>query len=114
MQKSDRVQFVPGFPIRTASPKFDMTKPLKTPSRITLKDFGKEPFRVFFPAGVLAGITGVALWPLYFWGVTQFYPGQLHARIMACGLFGGFIFGFLGTAMPRMLSANPLRVAEVI
>ena len=87
---------------------------LKTSSRITLKDLGKEPFRVFFPAGVLAGIVGVALWPLYFWGVTEFYPGQIHARIMACGLFGGFIFGFLGTAIPRMLSANPLRVGEVI
>ncbi len=88
-------------------------QPLRTSQRIKLNDFGKEPFRVFFPAGVLAGIIGVALWPLYFWGVTEFYPGQTHARIMACGLFGGFIFGFLGTAMPRMLSANPLRVAEV-
>ena len=33
---------------------------------------------------------------------------------MAYGLFGGFIFGFLGTAMPRMLSANPFRLIEVI
>ncbi|MEO6183126.1 MAG: NnrS family protein, partial [Verrucomicrobiota bacterium] len=82
--------------------------------RVTLKDVAKEPFRVFFPAGVIAGIIGVALWPLYFWGITELYPGQIHARIMACGLFGGFIFGFLGTAMPRMLSANPLRVTEVI
>jgi len=40
------------------------------------------------------------------------YPGQIHARIMAHGLFGGFIFGFLGTAMPRMLSAPPLRGFE--
>lgn len=87
---------------------------MKTSSRITLNDFGKEPFRIFFPAGVLAGIVGVALWPLYFWGATEFYPGQTHARIMACGLFGGFIFGFLGTAMPRMLSANSLRIGEVI
>jgi hypothetical protein len=33
---------------------------------------------------------------------------------MAYGLFGGFIFGFLGTAMPRMLSAHPLRSVEVL
>ncbi|HEX9256014.1 MAG TPA: NnrS family protein, partial [Candidatus Angelobacter sp.] len=73
-------------------------------NRITLDDLGREPFRVFFPEGVFAGILGVALWPLYFTGVSSFYPGQAHARIMAYGLFGGFIFGFLGTAMPRMLS----------
>jgi uncharacterized protein involved in response to NO len=81
--------------------------------RISLKQIAKEPFRVFFPAGVLAGITGVALWPLHFWGLVAWYPGQNHARIMAYGLFGGFIFGFLGTAMPRMLSAFPFRIAEV-
>lgn len=33
---------------------------------------------------------------------------------MAYGLFGGFIFGFLGTAMPRMLSSNSFRLVEVI
>src|SRR6185436_2834595 len=82
-------------------------------TRAILRDFASEPFRIFFPAGVLAGIVGVALWPLHLLGVMEFYPGLVHARIMACGLFGGFIFGFLGTAMPRMLSAKPLRVAEV-
>src|SRR5947199_4032503 len=75
--------------------------------------FAREPFRLFFPAGVIAGLIGVALWPLYFMGVTHFYPGVGHARIMADGLFGGFIVGFLGTAMPRMLSARPLRAIEV-
>lgn len=81
--------------------------------RIALADLAREPFRVFFPAGVLAGITGVALWPIYFSGLSGFYPGIGHARIMACGLFGGFILGFLGTAMPRMLSAKPLRPIEI-
>ena len=81
--------------------------------RISFVDLGHEPFRIFFPAGVLAGITGVALWPLYFGGVTQMYPGIGHARIMACGLFGAFILGFLGAAMPRMLSTKPLRPTEV-
>jgi len=70
---------------------------------ITLADFAREPFRIFFPAAILAGIAGVSLWPLYFLHVTETYPGVSHARIMACGFFGGFIFGFLGTAMPRML-----------
>jgi len=81
--------------------------------RIELKDLGQEPFRVFFPEAVLAGIIGVGLWPLYFSKLTTFYPGQAHARIMANGLFGGFIFGFLGTAMPRLLSARPLGTCNV-
>jgi uncharacterized protein involved in response to NO len=88
--------------------------PVKSSRRITFKDIGREPFRIFFPVGVLAGIVGVALWPLYFWGVMEFYPGQTHPRIMDFGMFGGFILGFLGTAMPRMLSANPFRTIEVI
>src|SRR5689334_7121293 len=73
-----------------------------------------EPFRLFFPAATLAGIVGVALWPLHFLGALQSYPGESHARIMAQGLFGGFILGFLGTAMPRMLSARSLRTFETI
>src|SRR5436189_4239604 len=83
-------------------------------NKIRIADLAREPFRIFFPAAVLAGIMGVALWPLYFTHLTEFYPGVSHPRIMAFGFFGGFILGFLGTAMPRMLSANPLRLAEVI
>lgn len=79
---------------------------------MTLAGLAVEPFRLFFPLGVLAGILGVSLWPLHFWGVLDLYPGQSHARIMAYGLFGGFIFGFLGTAMPRMLSAKPFHPLE--
>src|SRR3954453_14319956 len=80
---------------------------------IGLNDIGREPFRVFFPWGVLAGIIGVSLWPLYFSKVILLYPGLSHARIMAYGLFGGFIFGFLGTAMPRMFSTFPFNRIEV-
>src|SRR5262245_10921453 len=67
-------------------------KRAKMGNRIQLSDMGREPFRIFFPAGVLSGIVGVSLWPLYFLKLTSLYPGQSHARIMAYGLFGGFIF----------------------
>src|ERR1043165_5968888 len=77
-----------------------------------LQLLAREPFRLFFPAATLAGIIGVALWPMHLLGWGANYPGQSHARIMAHGLFGGFIFGFLGTAMPRMLSAQALRGFE--
>jgi uncharacterized protein involved in response to NO len=79
---------------------------------VTLALIAREPFRVFFPAAVLVGLAGGAVWPLHFLGVLPLYPGQSHARLMAYGFFGGFIIGFLGTALPRMLSAPPLQVVE--
>ncbi len=85
-----------------------------TRARISLSDIGAQPYRIFFPAAVLAGLVGAALWPLHFGHVISLYPGQAHARIMACGLLGGFIFGFLGTAMPRMLSAAALGARNVV
>src|SRR5215211_7055464 len=99
------------------SPVTNILTPMSRPilkKRIAFAELGREPFRIFFPTGVLAGIVGVSLWPLYFTQVTELYPGVGHARIMACGLFGAFIFGFLGTAMPRMLSAKPLHVFQVL
>jgi uncharacterized protein involved in response to NO len=79
-----------------------------------LKASAKEPFRIFFNQAIVAGVLGVALWPLHFWGAMESYPGVPHVRVMVFGFFGGFIFGFLGTALPRMLSAEPLRVWQVM
>jgi len=72
-----------------------------------------EPFRIFFPLATLLGISGVSLWPLFFMGLHKFYPGQMHARLMIEGFLAGFIFGFLGTALPRLLSAPALRRGEL-
>jgi uncharacterized protein involved in response to NO len=91
-----------------------MEDELQKSNRATREDFGKEPFRIFFPAGVIAGVVGVALWPLHFSGAVAFYPGQAHVRLMAYGFFGAFIFGFLGTALPRMLSARPFGFRNVV
>ncbi len=72
-----------------------------------------EPFRIFFPLATLLGVSGVSLWPLYFSGMHKFYPGQMHARLMIEGFLAGFVIGFLGTAIPRLLSAPPLRRGEL-
>ena len=72
-----------------------------------------EPFRVFFPLATLLGISGVSLWPLFFTGMHKFYPGIMHGRLMIHGFLTGFVIGFLGTAMPRLLSAPALRAREV-
>jgi uncharacterized protein involved in response to NO len=71
-----------------------------------------EPFRIFFPLGLLLGAIGVALWPLYVWHAIEFYPANAHVRLMIEGLMGSFIIGFLGTAGPRLLDARPLSAFE--
>ncbi|KAF0093055.1 MAG: hypothetical protein E1N59_3184 [Puniceicoccaceae bacterium 5H] len=67
-----------------------------------------EPYRLFFPLGVVVGVVGVALWPLWLAGGLEVYPGPAHVRLMIEGFFTAFIFGFLGTAGPRMLDSRPL------
>lgn len=76
-----------------------------------------EPYRVFFPAALLAGVIGVLLWPLFYAGQISwipnalqlhFYPNFAHAHLMIEGFVGGFAIGFVGTALPKMLSAKPL------
>lgn len=72
-----------------------------------------EPFRIFFPLATLVGMSGVSLWPLFFSGLHKFYPGMMHARLMIEGFLAGFVIGFLGTALPRLLSAPALRKGEL-
>lgn len=72
-----------------------------------------EPFRIFFPLGLLLGVIGVALWPMFVWHAIDFYPANAHARLMIEGLMGSFIIGFLGTAGPRLLDAHPLGGVEI-
>ncbi len=73
----------------------------------------KEPFRLFFPAGILASIVGVALWPLLYAGWLDFYPGEAHARLMVQGFVGAFALGFLGTAFPKMIESPSLTWPEL-
>ena len=72
----------------------------------------EEPYRVFFPLGVLAGIWGVMMWPLFYGGHLTFYPNEAHARLMVCGFMGAFVLGFLGTAFPRLTGGRRWSAAE--
>lgn len=65
----------------------------------------REPFRLFFPFGIVAGILGVLLWPLFYAELTSYYPGIAHSRIMAECFTGAFLFGFFLTAWPRLIEA---------
>jgi len=73
----------------------------------------EEPFRVFFPTGALLGVFGVSLWLLFYSGAGIAYPNIAHARLMVEGFMASFIFGFLGTAGPRITSAPHFSLSEV-
>jgi uncharacterized protein involved in response to NO len=73
----------------------------------------EEPFRIFFPIGILLGVVGVSLWLLFYLGAGIPYPNVAHARLMIEGFMASFIFGFLGTAGPRITSAPHFSLFEV-
>lgn len=79
---------------------------------IHFADLHREPFRIFFPAATIAGLVGVGLWPALLLGWTENYPGGSHARLMMQGFFGGFVIGFMGTAMPKLVDARPFSARE--
>lgn len=71
-----------------------------------------EPFRLLFPLGAACAILGALLWPLFIWNFLSDYPGQSHPRVMVEGFLTCFVAGFAGTALPRLLGAPVLRLAE--
>ena len=83
------------------------------PNRTKKVSLLAEPFRLFFPIGILASVLGVSLWPLLYAGGLGFNPAQAHARLMIEGFVGAFALGFIGTAFPKMIGSPPLRRAEL-
>jgi uncharacterized protein involved in response to NO len=68
---------------------------------------GSEPYRIFFPLGIVFGLAGVAIWPLYTFGITASYSGRAHAMVQTDGFLYAFIAGFLLTAVPRFTGTKP-------
>src|SRR5476649_520235 len=85
---------------------------MKTRKR-SIQLFCEEPFRLFFPVGLMLGIVGVSLWLLYYAGIIATYPATAHARLMIEGFMASFIIGFLGTAGPRITSTRHFSRGEL-
>jgi uncharacterized protein involved in response to NO len=66
-----------------------------------------DPYRIFFPLGVLLGVVGVSIWPLYGFGLTAGYSGRAHALVQTNGFLFAFLAGFLLTAVPRLTGTEP-------
>lgn len=72
----------------------------------------REPYRLFFPLGLLMAAVGVAPWVLFHFGLLSSYPAVFHGRVMFHGFLMAFISGFLMTAVPRMSATEPCRPIE--
>jgi uncharacterized protein involved in response to NO len=66
-----------------------------------------EPFRLFFPLGVVLGAGGVGHWLTYATGLTATYSCQLHGLLQTQGFMVAFALGFLLTAVPRRTGTPP-------
>lgn len=85
-----------------AAPRY-ITQPTDDPVWIT------DPYRVFFPLGLVVGTFGLLLWPMHYLGWWPVNPALQHPRLLIFGFGGAFVFGFLGTAWPRFLEAEALK-----
>ena len=65
----------------------------------------EEPFRLFFPLGILLSALGVSHWILHVLGYTSAYPGPYHGLVQMQGFETAFATGFLMTAYPRFIES---------
>lgn len=72
----------------------------------------REPYRLFFPLGLVMAAIGVAPWILFHFGILSVYPNVFHGRMMFHGFLMAFISGFLMTAAPRMSGTEACRPSE--
>lgn len=66
----------------------------------------EEPFRVFFPLGVLGGLAGVFLWFAPYLDLGLPHGGLYHGLLQIQGFALAFAVGFLMTSLPRFMEAS--------
>lgn len=75
--------------------------------------FVSEPYRLFFPLGILAAAIGTGYWVLVYFSIAPIAP--LFHGMFQTELFGAaFAVGFLMTAIPKFSGANPANHGEVV
>ncbi len=76
-----------------------------------------EPFRLFFPLGILIGWAGVGHWLLYAAGAVETYSCIRHGLIQLQAFLMSFALGFLLTALPRRTAsaqASPFELGAAL
>jgi uncharacterized protein involved in response to NO len=72
-----------------------------------------NPFRLFFPLGILFGVTGVGHWLLWSMGWRAPNIALVHAALQTQGFLVCFVVGFLMTAFPRFTGTWPANKTEI-
>ena len=67
----------------------------------------KDPYRIFFPLGVLLGWVGVGQWLLFSLGLGGQFRVVFHAMVQVQCFLGCFVAGFLFTFIPRRTATAP-------
>lgn len=78
----------------------------------SLESIIKEPYRLFFPLGVLYLLTGALIWVPLIWN-PGIYPVSAHRYLMLNGFVGSFVGGFLMTAVPKFSHTEAAHSVEV-
>lgn len=74
-----------------------------------------EPYRVLFPLGLAGAALGLGVWiPHYLRPESFAYPAASHATLQIQGFLLCFIFGFLGTMLPKVVGVAPLGLARFL
>ena len=72
-----------------------------------------DPFRLFFPLGIVLGLMGMVPWLDLVW-TDRVYPAVWHKFTMIDGFMLSFVSGFLMTALPRFTRAHHATPAEIM
>jgi uncharacterized protein involved in response to NO len=73
-----------------------------------------EPFRIFFPLGVVLAWIGIGHWLLYATGATATYSCTFHGLVQMQAFMMAFAVGFLLTALPRRTQTAPVAPLEAL
>lgn len=87
---------------------------MKPSTREIVNRFCDEPYRLFFPLGMIFGIVGVSHWLLYAIGWIKTYSFFYHSSVQIMAYTACFITGFLLTAMPRFSATAHASKNEIL
>ncbi len=76
--------------------------------------FRREPYRLFFPLGVLLTWAGILHWLLLALGFLGEFKSVFHSLVQIQGFLGCFAVGFLFTAIPRRTGTEPPATWEIV
>ncbi|MBL8013231.1 MAG: NnrS family protein [Candidatus Omnitrophica bacterium] len=76
--------------------------------------FCREPYRLFFPLGVLAGLLGIGHWFAFGFALSDSYSGMFHSTVQVLVYMNCFIAGFLLTALPRFTQTPHASRGELV